>query len=229
MATPNKTERKKIKIKSINAPRSIPGRDGLEVTEFMGEDNVKYEVWSNTLVAELKEGGEIDADIVYSVKETEQGVFYHNKITQIYKDGQPVKGRQGGKGYNARDEDRTDARCAAMEIGSCWREGKLEDSDPLVSDYKNWLAGAIKFKPSPTPVPKPATKKVGAKAKTTTDAIPTGGFKNAGEFLKACLDQYGLNRTKVFAELNVQALVDADLNEAWQKITAIYGAKEGGV
>jgi len=42
-----------------------------------------------------------------------------------------------------RDEDRTDARTAAMEIGEDWRAGKLQDNNALTLARKVWLLKSL--------------------------------------------------------------------------------------
>lgn len=201
MATPNKTERKKIKIKTIFPPRPILGKEGLEVVEFMGEDNVKYEVWSKTLVAELKEGGEIDADIVYSVKETEQGVFYHNKITQIYVNGQPVRGKQGGKGYHSPEERLSiESQVAVKAVVDLRVAGIIDDKNKLYKKAMKWCQSRIDktlTMPEPAPTPQPKEEKA-----------PTPRFEgidNYGQLYEACQQRWGMSRQDVWDELNVKS------------------------
>jgi hypothetical protein len=195
-----KTERRKIKIVSVGSWR--PAGKG-EVLEFAGDDRVNYETWSKELAEYIKVGAEIDASVDFSEKVSGDKTYYHNTVTQIFVDGQPVrsKGRNFGqdspeKMASIENQKRADLIC------QLWIAGKIVDNDPLVVKAKAWLS---LLGITPAPVAAPVVTKSMAKPSET---IP-GQFTNAGEFLTACSKPpLKLNKTQVLAALK-QASIKA--------------------
>lgn len=68
----------------------------------------------------------------------------------------------------------------------------------------------------------------GTKAKIKVGLpLPTGDFKNLGEFYTACLDYFKLTKTRVDAEVSGFDLTKPDqLKKAWETIVSIYGHKK---
>ena len=109
-------ERKVIKVASIMTPNpKFP-----TLLEFKGEDGVKYETWVKALATEVQLGAELDCDITHSKKEGESGIFYHHKITQIYKEGKPVyqaETKPGGRSYGkSKEEQRSIERQTSIKL-----------------------------------------------------------------------------------------------------------------
>ena len=90
-----KTERRKIIIASVGKLRDV-GK--AKVLEFTGEDRVKYETWSEELAKLIIVGNTIEADVEFTENTKDDQTYYHNKVFQIFIDGQPVKRKswQGG-------------------------------------------------------------------------------------------------------------------------------------
>ncbi len=246
MADEKQTQRMKIKILEVKERQPI-GDKGVVKLAFNatvdGKKAFQFFTFSPSLFEAIESsvGKEIEAEVIISEVDTKNGShFVDRKVTQVYIDGKPVKTGSGGKGYNQGYSPEERASIEA-QTGVKAVLGLVPHYDNVPSDISTRIKKSIEkaldwcdlkvdanmkpFVQSETPAPKPATKKAGAKAKTATDAIPTGEFKNPGEFLKACLDVYGLNRTKVLAELNATTLENIDLKAAWQTIKGPRGEK----
>lgn len=231
------TERLKLKVTpgSIARPQEI-GEKGARVVRFKAEDekgNTRvYETWSEELAYFIKEKAEKDevipTDISYSEKEGKDGMIYsHWKVIQCYRaDGSPVKekvSRGGGKYYGKSPEERKsiEDQTRAYIIADLWKSGKLDDSNPFVKKLETWLnklgepLPAISKGDEPT-ITKPADK---TEPKAKPEPAKKEGFANAGEFLKACLDNLGMNRTDVLEAKNISDISDLlDLNQTYQEL-----------
>lgn len=220
----------------VTKPRAV-GTSGAEVTQFQAEDNKGntriFETWSKELVEFIKEQAEkgepFSADVAYSQKESQGQTYDHWKVTQCYRaDGSPVKQRSfgGGKSYGKSPQDikSIEDQVRAYIIADLWKSDKIDAGTEglLVNKLKAWLAKLGEPLPAPSaadsyqvarpPAAKPAEKK-------TTPAPENKGFANAGEFLKACLDILGMNRSNVLEALSISGIGEIkDLNKAYNQL-----------
>ena len=93
-------ERKKLTIKGLEQIQTF-GQDGQKLP-FSAEADGKelmYVTYSKRLFSHIKPNTTIEADVETVQRDTKSGTFIDRKITQIYKDGQPIAPqgqRQGG-------------------------------------------------------------------------------------------------------------------------------------
>jgi len=138
----DRKERKTLKVKTVGTPTKF-GESG-EKLAFSCEDGLSYECFYKTLFEPIAIGAELDADTELRIVTGNDGQEYpHWIVTQLYKEGQPIKKAKPPFTGSKRDEDRTDARTAAMEIGQDWRAGKLPDKHRLVLARKVWMLRAL--------------------------------------------------------------------------------------
>jgi hypothetical protein len=197
-----KTERKTIKIISIANWREA-GK--AKVLEFGGEDHVNYETWSPELAEYIKVGAIIEADIEFTENISGDKTYHHNKVIQIYIDGQPIKSRSRGFTPDSPEKiNSIESQKRADLICQLWIAGKLSDNHPLIVKAQAWL-NLLGITPAPisAPVqqlPVKAMDKVEAKSAKLEQAM--GVFSNAGEFLTACSKPpLKLNKTQVLLAL----------------------------
>ena len=218
--TENKSERKKIKVASVGTPRDV-GDKGLQVTQFKGADGVTYECWSPAFMEHIKVDAEIDADIVFTQVEKDEAIYKHNKVVQLYQDGEPVKKKSAWKpgGYSDSPETRAsiESQKAADITAQLWIGGKLTDKNPLISKLINWLESKLDHAaPRKTENEAPVVSLSKPQAKVEGELKL---FENTGQFLQACLDQLVLNRTEVCQKLGVKMPSDIkDLDAAYEKL-----------
>ncbi len=160
----NTSGRKKLVITKVLEKRSVKGQKGeFDVLDFLakieGEDTgTKYQVSYSALFEFIKADTTIDCDVVVTEQKAEDpdGNKYRNrKITQIYKDGKPVKEAQQGKSWGKSPET------VAMEIDGKFRDTALMqacdvflspklvtiavvDILPLADKFYAWLKGESK-------------------------------------------------------------------------------------
>jgi hypothetical protein len=202
-------ERKTIKVASVGQWRDV-GK--AKVLTFGGEDRVNYETWSETLAEHIKVGVTIEADVDFTQKTDAQGNTYlHNKVVQIYVDGQPVKSKSRGftpdspeKIASIESQKRADLIC------QLWMAGKIPDNHPLVKEALEWLG---KLKIPKFPEPGSTVKVIDKKSGIETSGIME--FANAGEFLTACQKNLGLNKTQVLAGLGAKSLDSVNFADAY--------------
>lgn len=222
----------KVTPGSIGKPRAV-GESGAQVTQFKAEDNKGnarvFETWSESLVEFIKEQAEkgepVSADITYSQKESQGQTYDHWKVIQCYRaDGSPVKQRSfGGKSYGKSPEERKsiEDQNRSERITDLWIAGKIEDNDPLTIKLRAWLSKLgepLPARPASDSYqvsrPKPAEKKA--------TPAQNKGFANAGQFLKACLDNLNMNKSDVLEALSISDVSElGDLDEAYLKLTAM--------
>jgi hypothetical protein len=196
-----KTERKTIKVISVANWRDA-GK--AKVLEFGGEDHVNYETWSPELAEHIKVGTTIEADVEFTENISGDKTYHHNKVIQIYVDGQPVKSRSRGFTPDSPEKiSSIESQKRADLICQLWIADKITENDPLVVKARAWLSLL-----GITPAPTAATKSKSLAADTATGEVrnipPPGAsmFNNAGEFLTACSKPpLKLNKTQVLAAL----------------------------
>lgn len=209
------TERKTIKIASVGQWKDV-GK--AKVLAFSGEDRVNYETWSETLAEHIKVGATIEADVDFSENQGKDGkVYLHNKIVQIFIDGQPVKSRSRGFTPDSPEKiNSIESQKRADLICQLWIAGIIREGDPLVAKVKAWL-GKLEEAIEPVPAQRQAEKSSDSPAtKPASHDIPTGGFANAGEFLTACSKNLGLNRSQVLIKLGIKILDNVNFTDAYQ-------------
>lgn len=134
MEDEKKVLRRKLGVISLGEPKAI-GKATLypfKANDPTRNADLDFEFWSKTFLDYIKPDTEIDVDVEYSQK----GDFKHRKVIQLYKDGQGVlKPKAPYSGGSKRDEDRTDARTALMELGRAVCVGIIK---PESADYKLW-------------------------------------------------------------------------------------------
>lgn len=214
-------ERKTIKIISIGQWKDV-GK--AKVLTFAGEDRINYETWSEILAEHIKVGVTIEADVEFTENVSQGTTYFHNKVVQIYIDGQPVKSK--GRGFTPDTPEKMasiESQKRADLICQLWIAGKITDNDPLIVKALTWLGklGAESIVSSqPT--------KVKASAPEPTDNFdnlfpheilpaqqPPGQFANAGEFLMACSKNLMLNKTQVLTYLGVTTLDKINFTDAY--------------
>ena len=171
------SERKVIKVASLIAPNpKFP-----TLLEFKGEDGVKYETWVKAFATEIKLGAELDCEITHSEKKTETGVFFHHKVTQIYKDGKPL---YESKPQQAQYKGRS-AESYAEERRSIERQTSIKsaiemslDTDTLetilerAESIAQWISGSkIEARRGEAPFPLEGKVKPGALEQTSTTKV----------------------------------------------------------
>lgn len=230
MAEEKKTEHKKIKVVKVNPPRKVGDR--YEVVEFKGEDNVLYEVWSKTLVAELKEGIEIEVDIVHTVNETDRGTFHHHKITQIYKGGEPVKAKGRGQYGKSPEELELSRRSFALSYAKDLVVANKISPENLLAkadEFYNWLGPQTREMSAIAPIKIKAIEPAKGKPVATPPEVETNPpLKNLGEFFRACYQNFGMTQSKVLKELGGISKEDiGDLDNAYAQVKYNYEETKG--
>lgn len=224
----------KVALGAIAKPQEI-GTGGAKVVRFKAEDNKGnarlYETWSDSLVEFIKEcaekGEPVQADVAYSQKEGKDGTQYdHWKVIQCYRtDGSPVKQRSPGGGskyYGKSPEERKsiEDQTRAYIIADLWKSSTIDASESLlVNKLKTWLSKLGEPLPIASKKEEPTTAKPATKAEKKEEPTPKV-FANAGEFLKACLDNLDMNKSDVLEALSISDVSELEnLNEAYLKLT----------
>ena len=147
LQTHNNSGRKKLVIGKLLGKRSVPGKQGnFDVLDFNakieGENAiVKYSVSASGLFDFIKSDAIIECDVQVTIPEGKdgkplvdnEGNPYHNrKITQIFQEGQPVKGQ--GKQWGKSPET------VAMEIDSKFRDTALMQACEFMNDVPDITA-----------------------------------------------------------------------------------------
>ena len=202
-------ERKTIKIISVGQWKDV-GK--ARVLTFAGEDRVNYETWSETFAEHIKVGNTIEADVEFSEKVSGDQTYFHNKVVQIYINGQPIK----SKGRFTPDSPEKIASIESQKradlICQLWIAGRIPDSHPLVSKAIKWLSqlsDSTTKTSSLTPI-------VSTPSSETTISSKTSDFANAGEFLTACQKNLGLNRSQVLDMLDTKTFTNVNFTDAYQ-------------
>jgi len=190
-------DRLKLKITEVKEPRAVGSAEVLDFFAVIGDDTktARYGVWSKSLYEYIKKDVVIDCEVEVKTsekKDPDGNPYVTRKVTQIFVDGKPVKTptkSSEGK-WRGRNEDRTDARTAVMEIGEDWRAGKIKDDDILIKQRRQWLSSVL---PKAEPEPKqekakdaPQSKSGAVKAQPDTFDRTwfTKAFENIGDSRK---------------------------------------------
>ncbi len=204
-------ERRTIKVASVGSWRSV-GKGAL--LEFVGEDHVTYETWSKAIGEHIKVGATLDADVEFTLKESGDKQYPHNKIMELYVDGKAI-GAQAKGGGNWNREKSPEERMSienqvrAKLITELLIAGKLEVNDSLVTKLRHWLS---QLGESP---PKPAQAQPAPLQQATVQS--SNGFTNAGAFLSKCLTDLKLNKTQVLKKLGVGEISEiTDFKGSWE-------------
>lgn len=215
------TERRTIKVASVSPPRKVG--DKYEVVEFKGEDGVTYEVWSSTLAEAVKVGAELDVEIIHTTKVTDQATYHHHKVTQIYIDGQPVRGKKDG-GYRGHspEERRSIERQVSAKLACEFFDTKT-GVDPILliaEKIYQWIS-----KPTDTSksTDKPALKPSKPESKQTIP--PTGG--KVEETLQFIADQMKFKNTSTARKWLEQSMkidrIDSDPEGVLREVADLQG------
>jgi len=210
-----KTERKTIKVISIGSWREA-GK--AKVLEFAGEDRVNYETWSTELAEHIKVGATIEADVEFTENISGDKTYHHNKVIQIYVDGQPVKRKswQGGNQDSPEKIVSIESQKRADLICQLWIAGKINIEDPLVTKVRAWL-NLLGITSVPTTASPAVAKPVPNASPAPAQQPPaTGQFANAGEFLMACSKNLMLTKTQVLKKLGIDTLEKVNFQDAYQ-------------
>ncbi len=208
-----KKERRNIKVSAVGSWKSV-GKG--KVLGFDGEDHISYETWSEQIAEHVKVGATLDAEVEFTVTESQGQTYHHNKVFQLYVDGKPVRTEQS-KGNWRPQEDSPEKRKSIEDqkrsdlISQLSIADKITQENILVVKLCKWLELLGETtqkvdKAQPTPA--------GQQAQASGN-----GFSNAGEFLSKCLVELKLSKTQVLKQLAVADITDIkDFKAAYEML-----------
>ncbi len=178
----DQAKRIKIKVISVGTAKEV-GDKGAKVTQFKGidqttQEEIVFECWSSTLLEHITPEAVIEVDVVHTVNETSSGIYTHDKVTQVYVDGKPVKTKSnwGGRGG---DNDSPEKRASIEGQNALTNTCNLIIAGKLIGDdlfFKllsqktmDYLSEKLNGKVEPRQTTTPATQT----ASPTTPASPT--------------------------------------------------------
>jgi len=156
----------------------------------------------------------------------QSGQYFHYQVLEAYKDGQPL-GKQKGGSHNYGDSPEKIANIEAQNAVSNVMRAyvkmcEITNNQPPTKLWELWdkaLVWCDAKIPEPANGNREALKSEVAQVEKEVEDLfgENNGkrtFKNQGEFLKACLEVYSLNRSQVF-EILALSILPTNLSEAW--------------
>lgn len=133
-------ERRKLTITDIPEQRTI-GDKNIPLQEFYAGGK-KYSVFSKTLFPYIKLNSEIDAEVEVTTTESQGNTYTNLKVTDIFVNGQSVKGQGGGYRGKSPEELELSRRSYALSYAKDLAvAGKIEVNDipGKATEFSDWL------------------------------------------------------------------------------------------
>ncbi|MDD5220257.1 MAG: hypothetical protein PHV11_06810 [Candidatus Bipolaricaulis sp.] len=169
------SERKKLTISEVKEQQPIGDKGAIKLAFLAkdGEDsNLWYLTFSKALFDNIKAGAVIDAEVEVSEREYNGNKYTDRKVTQIYKDGQPVGNKgQFGRGYGRSPEQerlivrQTCLKCAVEARPGATNKEILETA----TIFAEWVNGKAEVKPETSKEPAPVVENKAPEKKAKTD------------------------------------------------------------
>jgi len=238
------SERKNLKILEVKPAQNV-GQKQIPKLSFKASDDgaeYMYFTFKRNVFDLIKEGEVIEADVETSSHWYDGQEYWDRKVTQVYKDGQPVNVKQGYRSKSPEEIQSIKAQVAAKAITEMFVADKLDlfidSQNYLAIGLREWLKTAL-VQDNPLAEVKP----IPAQTMHTLPAKQTGGedetdlkslkFKTQREFKEACQKYLGLSEAQLAKEIPEYDLSKtAQVHKAWQYLVAIYGPRaelQGGV
>lgn len=218
----------KVTVKSKSIKKGENEKGEWVNTRITGEDGQKWSGFDKNLQY-LNEGDVIEITEI-EIKGQNKNILKWHKVEAAQV--QPGNGKTViGKTSDQFDIERRSYESQTafkgaiqlLEAGAVWPDRFNAEIEELVHSAIRW--GRISLDvttPTQTATRAPESSIGTAKSASTDNAIGSGHFENAGQFLAACNKQFGLNRSQIMAELNVKDPAEIkNLDEAWVQIVAV--------
>lgn len=146
---PEEKEAKRTTLEVTEVKERQPvGEKGAVKLEFkakVDDKELKFFTFSSRLFEAIEAKGIIEADVITTTREGtgdyEGTTFTDRKVTQIYKDGQPISQKAFSRYQESPERIASiEAQKRADIIAQLWMAGKLKDDDPLVIQMRDWLS-----------------------------------------------------------------------------------------
>ncbi len=177
------TKRDTLTILEAKEPQKIGDKGAqklvIKAKNKEGKD-LQYFTFSNRLFSYLTQDAVIECDIDISTREYENQTYTDRKITQIYKDGQPVERKGGGGNFNNRDAS-IEQQVAAYIVTDLWKSSLLTKDDPLVKKMLVWIDKRLSTDKAPEPAKAPEPVKAPAPEVKKKESKPTPAKDNKSE------------------------------------------------
>ncbi|MCK5236293.1 MAG: hypothetical protein KAR06_04830 [Deltaproteobacteria bacterium] len=176
----DQAKRTKVQVISVGTPKEV-GTQGAKVTQFKGIDQttneeVVFECWSAPLLEHIIPETVIDVDVIHSVNETSSGIYTHDKITQVYIDGKPVKSKgswQGRGGDSPETRASIEGQNAATNVCNLIIADKLAMDTPLAKKVLTYLSNKLDAKVAPAQPTSTSAKPTVKKPPVKDEVTPT--------------------------------------------------------
>ena len=204
------SERKTLTVTELKPVEKV-GQKQIPKLSFRAKDGETehwYQTFRSSLFDAIKEGETITADVEISTREYQGQEYTDRKVTQIYRDGQPV----GGKQFRGKSPEELELSAKSYVLSyakdlAVADKIAVGDILPQADIFYSWIKGN-QVTTNKTPEPE-----------ANTETVPSGRrIQNIAE-LKRLLMKHKIPTGEACEILSIKAFTDLlDLDEAWETI-----------